>query len=214
MSKWEYGGAYKNYDMTGEIKAGTGIVKVHDIFNPLPAFMKEADVIFSDPPCSEGNLSSFYTKADIQKTKFYDDFQKRFFECVDEISPKELFVEVFASNRDAFLQECKKRYKTVWRLQSYYYHNRKNECWVLFATNRNHQKMAGFLGGNDEEKIIELVCQYHDFECIGDLCMGRGLVGFYADKHWRKFVGTELNEKRLAVLLERIEKGKRAKKPS
>ena len=39
---------------------------------------------------------------------------------------------------------------------------------------------------------------------IGDLCMGRGLVGVNAYKNGKRFVGTELNHKRLAVLLERI----------
>lgn len=34
--------------------------------------------------------------------------------------------------------------------------------------------------------------------------MGRGLVGVNAYKNGKRFVGTELNHKRLAVLLERI----------
>lgn len=100
---WEYGEVYKKYDMSGIINIGTGTVKVHDIFNPLPDYMKNADVIFSDPPCSEGNLKTFYTKADLEKLKFFEDFQKRFFECVDEIKPKTLFLEVFANNKNSFL---------------------------------------------------------------------------------------------------------------
>lgn len=43
--KWEYGEFYKKYNMEGEISVGTGTVKVHDIFNPLPDFMKKATVI-------------------------------------------------------------------------------------------------------------------------------------------------------------------------
>ena len=58
----------------------------------------------------------------------------------------------------------------------------------------------------DEENIIEWVCANEEYDCIGDLCMGRGLVGTNAYKNGRRFVGTELNPKRLAVLLERIDK--------
>lgn len=208
MSKWEYGEFYKKYDMSGIIGIGLGLVKVHDIFEPLPEFMKTADCIFSDPPCSEGNLTSFYTKADKEKTQFFEDFKNRFFECIDEIKPCTLFIEVFANNRGEFVDECKKRYKTVWVLDSYYYHNKKNKCWVIYASDNPNDKLARLLDNKDEQKIIELICKNGDFDRIGDLCMGRGLVGFYANKYGKAFVGTELNPKRLAVLLERINTGK------
>ena len=56
----------------------------------------------------------------------------------------------------------------------------------------------------DEENIIEWICENEEFECIGDLCMGKGLVGINAHKNGKRFVGTELNHKRLSVLLEKI----------
>nr|DAV07297.1 MAG TPA: DNA methylase [Caudoviricetes sp.] len=205
---WEYGEVYKKYDMGGIINIGTGTVKVHDIFNPLPDYMKNADVIFSDPPCSEGNLKTFYTKADLEKLKFFEDFQKRFFECVDEIKPKTLFLEVFANNKNSFYNECLKRFKQVIVLDSYYYHNKKNKCWVYYCCDEINPKIVELLNNRDEQKIIELICKDYNFECIGDLCMGRGLVGYYANKYNRKFVGTELNQKRLAVLIDRINNGK------
>jgi hypothetical protein len=205
---WEYGEVYKKYDMSGIINIGTGTVKVHDIFNPLPDYMKNADVIFSDPPCSEGNLKTFYTKADLEKLKFFEDFQKRFFECVDEIKPKTLFLEVFANNKNSFYNECLKRFKQVIVLDSYYYHNKKNKCWVYYCCDEIDPKIVELLNNRDEQKIIELICKNYNFECIGDLCMGRGLVGYYANKYNRKFVGTELNQKRLAVLIDRINNGK------
>lgn len=205
---WEYGEVYKKYDMSGIINIGTGTVKVHDIFNPLPDYMKNADVIFSDPPCSEGNLKTFYTKADLEKLKFFEDFQKRFFECVDEIKPKTLFLEVFANNKNSFYNECLKRFKQVIVLDSYYYHNKKNKCWVYYCCDEIDPKIVELLNNRDEQKIIELICKNYNFECIGDLCMGRGLVGYYANKYNHKFVGTELNQKRLAVLIDRINNGK------
>ena len=45
MSKWEYGGVYKSYNMDGDIHIGGGILRVHNIFDQLPDFMKKADCI-------------------------------------------------------------------------------------------------------------------------------------------------------------------------
>lgn len=204
--KFDYNDIYKKYDMTGEIHIGTGIVKVHDIFDPLPEFMKNADCIFCDPPCDKANINSFYTKADItEKQESYFPFQLRFFEIVDEIMPAHLFVEVFKANKEIFLAEIEARYKFVRVYDSMYYRNPKNKCWVIQASNTLDENL-GF-DNVDEAKIIELLTEKDFYNCIGDPCMGKGLVGFYANKNNKPFVGTELNKKRLAVLLERIKTG-------
>lgn len=210
MSKWEYGELYKKYDMEGLITAGTGVVKVHNIFDKLPDFMYQADCIFCDPPCSKANINSFYTKA--ERTDYQEDympFAKRFFECIDEIKPKQLFVEVFASNYDYFLSEIEERYEYIYICKSKYYNSSKNKCWILHGSN-NLDDVTKLIDceNQDEAKIIKWICENIEFDCIGDLCMGQGLVGFFANKYGRKFVGTELNKKRLAVLLNRIEQGK------
>lgn len=200
--KWNYGDAYKRHNMEGIIEVGGGKLKVHNLFDPLPEFMKEADVIFCDPPCSKGNINTFYTKADrTDYQESYEPFEKRFFEIVDEIKPKKLFVEVFKSNWESFTRECGKRYKYVTSFPSTYYHNKNNKCWVIVAEN-NPADYPFF--GMDEENVIEWICKNVDYKCIADPCMGQGLVGYNAFLNGRKFVGTELNKKRLAVLVEKI----------
>ena len=79
--KFDCGGYYKKYNMDGEIKIGSGTVMVHDIFNPLPEFMKQIDVLVSDPPCTKSNLNSFYTKADKadEHKDNFNDFEKRLY---------------------------------------------------------------------------------------------------------------------------------------
>ena len=204
MNKWEYGGAYKKHDMEGIIEVGTGEVKVHNIFDKLPEFMKKADCIFCDPPCSKANINCFYTKAgrtDYQES--YMPFAERFFECIDEIKPTRLFVEVFKSNYDYFLSEIRKRYPFVKVYQSKYYNKASNKCWIIQGTQEKEE--YGF-DGLDESVIIAEICKSVPFGCIGDLCMGRGLVGLNAFLNAKNFVGTEINKKRLAVLIERIEK--------
>lgn len=206
MSKFDYRGFYQKYDMSQEIKIGTGLVKVHDIFDEIPVFMKSADCLFIDPPCNEGNLKSFYTKADLEKRASIDKFNNRLFELIDEINPKHLFIEVFKSNFDDIFSKLNERYYTDMTVfESYYYGKYSNKCWIFYASLEDIKFKIPIL---DEEKAIEFICKNLDFNCIGDLCMGKGLVGFYANKYNKKFVGTELNKKRLACLIEHINQNK------
>lgn len=202
-SNWEYGGIYKNYDMTGIIETGTGQVMVHDIYEECPEFMKQANCLFVDPPCSVGNLKTFYTKADRTDYKeTYEPFVERLFHYIDEIQPEILYIEVFASNKNMIINECQKRYKYISVDDSYYYHNRKNKCWIVRcgkAAEAEHPEKA-----MDESCYIKWICKNVDFNCIADPCMGRGLVGYYANLNNKKFVGTELNKKRLAILVDDI----------
>ena len=64
MANWNYGDAYLKYPIPEEgYEFDNGsIVKVHDIFQPIPNFMKQADLLFIDPPWNLGNINTFYTK--------------------------------------------------------------------------------------------------------------------------------------------------------
>lgn len=204
--KFEYGKAYERHDMRGEIEVGTGILKVHDIFYETPEFMKQADALFCDPPCSKANLNTFYTKAEILKIHDeFDPFADRLFEVIQEIKPEKVYMELFASNKEDFIERLKKMYPAVEVDESYYYHNKKNKCWIVRAgyTELPHPEKP-----MDEQNYIEWIMKNVEFDTIADPCMGRGLVGFYANKHGKRFVGTELNFKRLAVCVERIKNGK------
>lgn len=208
--KYKYGELYRKYNMDGDIKCGTGMLRVHDIFNPIPEFMKQADVIFSDPPSSRANINSFYSKAEIDKR--YDDFtdfHNRFFQVIDEIAPKVLFLEVFKANKDKFIAECEKRFMHIKVYNSMYYSNSKNKCWIIQASNEPLKELD--IEGVDEEKVIEKICTNTEYNCIGDPCMGKGLVAFYANRAGKKFVGTELNKYRLAVCVERVTTNTRGK---
>ena len=209
---YKYGHLCDKYDMTGNIYAGTGILKVHDIFNPIPDFMKQADVIFSDPPCSRANINSFYTKAEKEERhESYEPFHNRFFEIIDEIKPKMLFLEVFKSNKDKFVEQVQKRYFNVKVIRSMYYNKPDNKCWIIQASNEPLQEMNFWHEFMDEEKVIKDICENVNYTCIGDPCMGKGLVAFYSNKCGKRFVGTELNKYRLAVCIERVTTGQRGK---
>lgn len=207
MPKWNYGDAYLRHPISeGQVAVfGDGSkLKVHNIFEPLPDFMLEADLIFVDPPWNLGNLNSFYTKADRSDyQKSFETFYRRLFECIAEIAPKTCYVEVGKEYLSEFIQEMKRLYRHVTFYNSSYYHKKENICYVIRGSAKRQKLPLDYM---DEEDIIEWICKHEDYNCIGDLCMGRGLVGLHAHKNGKRFVGTELNHKRLAVLLERLDK--------
>lgn len=202
---WTYDGLYKKYPMDKELHIGHGIVKVHDIFKPLPEYMKGADFILTDPPYNKSALSSFYTKAGIdKKPESFDGFILRFFEVVDEIAPKYICIEAGIPQTNMFIELLEKRYKNIFVAESYYYGNKKNKCNMIFATNFEIPDCVKKMPFFDEEKAIEYLCNSIDYSCVCDPFMGLGLVAFYANRAGKKFVGTELNKYRLAVCVERV----------
>lgn len=206
MANWDYGNKDKNHDMSGEISLpNDSIVQVCDWTNGIPAFMKQADTLFIDPPWNIGNVKTFYTKA--KKPHLEMDFllfTEHLFNRISEIDPKFLFIEIGKEFLGQYLEKCKTKYKYVTFYNSTYYKKQNNKCYVIHATNEWKRKRYKALEDMDEENIIAWLCENHQADCIGDLCMGRGLVGKYAYYNSRKFVGTELNIKRLAVLVDYI----------
>lgn len=205
LSKWNYGNAYKRHPIADNeivVFDNGSKIKVHDIFDPLPEFMKEADLIFVDPPWNLGNLNSFYTKADRDDYKdSFIPFYKRLFECIAEINPRTCYVEIGKKHLADFIIEMRKLYKYVTFYNSTYYHNKDKLCYIVRGSNKFNKPK---LDGMDEEDIIAWVCENEEYDVIGDLCIGRGLVAVEAYKNGKKFVGTELNHKRLSVLIERV----------
>ncbi len=209
---WDYGDAYKrnDIDFSKPITVGTGTVQVHDIFNPLPDFMSRADIIFCDPPYNISALKTYYTKADLtEKPESYDAFTSRFFECIDEINPHTVVIEAGLKQTNIYSSELSKRYPTVMTFDSWYYGNRNNKCNIIYATRNELPECIKTMPPMDEENVIEYLCKNLEYSCIGDLCMGQGLVAYYSNKYGKPFVGTELNFKRLAVCVERVLKNKR-----
>ena len=205
LSKWNYGNAYKRHPIADNeivVFDNGSKIKVHDIFDPLPEFMKEADLIFVDPPWNLGNLNSFYTKADRNDYKdSFTPFYKRLFECIAEINPKTCYVEIGKEYLADFIIEMRKIYKQVTFYNSSYYHRKDNMCYIVRGSNKYKKLPLDYM---DEEDIIAWVCENEEYDVIGDLCIGRGLVAVEAYKNGKKFVGTELNHKRLSVLIERV----------
>ncbi len=206
MVNWNYGDAYLRHpireNQVALFRDGSKLM-VHDIFEPLPSFLKKADLVFVDPPWNLGNLNTFYTKAALKADhQSFTRFYIRLFECIREIAPKTCYVEVGKDYLGEFLLETKKIYKHVTFFNSTYYHRKNNLCYVIRG-GLKRKKLP--LDGEDEEDIIAWICKNEEYQCIGDLCMGQGLVAVNAALNKRRFVGTELNPKRLSVALEHVQ---------
>jgi hypothetical protein len=206
VPEWNYGDAYLRHPCDGGavVFEDGSVVKAHDIFDALPGFMHRADLIFTDSPWNTGNLKSFYTKAGIDPTgQEFERFYRRLFECIAEIRPKTCYLEIGKEHLADYIIEMRKLYSHVTFYNSTYYHRPENRCYIVRGGKKSGRLK---LDDVDEEDAIMQICRDEDYECVGDLCMGRGLVGMAAHSAGRRFVGTELNHKRLSVLVEAVSK--------
>ncbi|MFA5305922.1 MAG: hypothetical protein WC365_00585 [Candidatus Babeliales bacterium] len=205
MAEYNYGNAYLRHPLSKEpyVFGDGSIVQVHDIFDPLPEFMRLADMVFVDPPWNLGNINTFYMKAEkYERVDSFERFYKRLFECIGTIGSQVCYVEVGKEHLADFIMEMQRLYKYVTFYNSTYYHSKDKLCYVIRGSKKFKKPT---LDGMDEEDIIEWICANEDYNIIGDLCMGCGLVGLNAYRNGKRFVGTELNHKRLSVLIEKVE---------
>ena len=115
--------------------------------------------------------------------------------------PKTIYIEIGRQNAPMFYKRLSGKYPIVQSWDVLYY--RKHPTHII----RGGYKPIDFdFTGMDEAKCIEKIAMIEDYNVMGDLCMGRGLVGMAAYKAGKPFVGTELNKRRLACLLAGIAK--------
>lgn len=212
-TKWKYGDAWEQFPIAPQetwIVDNTSTVQVHNLFEPLPRFMLNADMLFIDPPWNLGNVNTFYTKAGRSDyVDHFTTFENAVFQRITDIQPHTIYIEMGKQNVDRWQERLTTMYPRIQRWQTTYY--KKHLCYILRASRTNETSFD--YTGWDEADVISHVCANEQYNVIGDFCMGQGLVGVGAYKAGKRFVGTELNQRRLAVLLQRLHKlGARIKK--
>lgn len=203
--KWAYGDSWDKFPIEqGQVwgLANGSRVAVHNLFEPLPLWMRP-DLLFIDPPWNLGNVNTFYTKAGRSDyLKNFADFSDAVFLRIAEMMPRTAYIEIGNQNVDDWYAKLGRLYPHLQRWPVVYY--RKH------PTNIIRGSLTGIIEhdftGIDEAKCIELIAKIEQYQLMGDMCMGRGLVGLAAYKAGKAFVGTELNKRRLAVLLDGLNK--------
>jgi len=204
--KWRYGDAWEQFPIEpGEVwglPENSSKVAVHNIFDPLPEFMSQADMLFIDPPWNLGNINGFYTKAG--RSDYLDsfgDFERVLFQRIKDVSPRICYLEVGFQAVDRWQAALAELYPHVQRWDVTYY--KRSPCHILRA---GPQSLDFDYSGMDEEQVYYKAAQVETYEVLGDFCMGLGLAGLAAHKAGKPFVGAELNKRRLANLLQKLDK--------
>lgn len=205
-NKWEYGNSWDKFPINigqtwVEMKTNSSFA-VHDLFDPLPAFMMSGDMIYCDPPWTLGNVNSFVTKNHSSKyISNFKDFYTQLFAQVGVIAPRVCFLEIGKKHVDEFNTEMGKLFPTVQVWKTTYY--KKHPCFLL----RGGYEPASFdYTGSDDEDTPSLAIRNESPSCVADLCTGRGLTAVSAISQNKRFVGIELNPRRMAVTLDKVSK--------
>lgn len=204
--KFKYGTHWEQYPIEpGEIwshAASGSMVSVCDITVDFPEYMKQADMVYCDPPWSQGNTNAFLTKAG---AGYYIDnfsfFYDAFFDRIIEINPPVCYIEIGAQNRDVFSAKLSCIYPSVQSWEITYYS--RHRCYLVRGgLDRTDRDWTGI----DEAITPALTIRAERPACVADMCAGQGLTALAAHAEGVRFVGTELNKRRLAVLISRAAK--------
>jgi hypothetical protein len=206
VTQWSYGDSWERYpielgELWRERKTGSAVM-VHDLFNGLPAHMREADLIYCDPPWNTSNINAFYTKAGSQQTRDFMSFAAILFGAIASIKPSVCYLEIGKQNLALFEARLKELYPYTQTWPVTYY--KRNRSYLVRGSLWGHTGVD--FTGMDDMDTPKTAIRSEPYECVGDLCMGRGLTGITAYQLGKRFVGTELNKRRLAVLIDEVAK--------
>lgn len=200
-----YGDAWEKFPIRrGEVwvEVGTGSkVAVWDLFDGLPGFMLEADLVYTDPPWNTGNMRSFYTKAGMITLATFVGFTRILFDRISAIAASACYLEIGGQELGVFKSCMALIYPVVQVWPVTYY--RKNPSWLLRG---GQDGIEVDFAGADDMNTPQLAMEAEEFSCVADLCMGRGLTAVTAHRLGKRFVGTELNQRRLACAIEKVAK--------
>jgi hypothetical protein len=204
--KYRYGDNWERYSiMEGEvwIDIATGSkMAVWDLMRGLPSWMAEAQMVYCDPPWSMGNVNAFITKAERKNyIGRFDDFYAVFFRGILEIGPTVCYVEIGRQHREDFVRELRAMFPVVQEWPITYYG--KNHCFLLRGGSES--QLFDFSGMDDVRTPLAAI-EHEPAAVVADPCTGQGLTAVAAYLLGRRFIGTELNCRRLAVAIHRVNK--------
>ncbi len=213
MKAWTYGDSWEHFPIEdGEkwVESRTkSTVRIADITRrsftePSLSYMRNADMVYIDPPWGTSMVRSFYTKAGIMEESLRPNFHQladAISARIHEIAPRVCYIEMSCRHSDIAKNILSKMYPFVQSWPIRYY--RKHPAVLLRGG--GHCTYADFTGIDDTE-TPNLAVETDRPRILADFCMGRGLSAVAAFENNVAFVGTELNKRRLAVTIDRVAK--------
>ena len=211
---WKYGTAGDKWPVrVGDIwTAGPNPLACLDLETPMAdAFYgnlrEPLALVYSDPPWDTGNAKSFRTKAGLPHdgvtvTRLWHRIMSL---VVSRLAPSgDLYLEIGTRHRDdaaRWMADAGRPMSDQWPIVYY----DKHPCWLLRSASIPRMEQTTPAGLDDEltpEWAVAASTQPGDLVC--DPCSGRGLTVCAAQRAGRRFVGTELHPRRMAIALDRL----------
>ncbi len=207
---WRYGDAGDRWKVgTGDVwAAGNHILGCGDIEHGyaerLMAKFGAPDITYVDPPWSQGNAKSFYTKAGLvyPETGFILFLQKLI--DVVRVTKGPVYIEMGKQHVDdlqTIIINSGGKVLNVWGVTYY----RKYPSFLVRAVWGDHKYTPDVnLTSMDDDDTPSAAITYDSAKSalVFDPCMGRGLTCRSAHQLGRRFVGLELHPRRLACAVD------------
>lgn len=166
-----------------------------DITNGTPNFLRVADMIYCDPPWNIGILNTFNSKANKDYTDNFSEFYIHLFNSIREIEAKVCYLEMGEKNMIIFKNELSKIYPCV-QVWSVAYCGNKPSYLLRGSSSYSEFDYTGM----DDMFTPHEAIKNENPKIVTDLCTGSGLTAISSFRNKCKFVGTELNKRKLAWL--------------
>lgn len=209
---WAYGDAGDKWQVKpGDIwEAGPAILACGDLQRGAATELfknVKIDLFYSDPPWDPGNAKSFRTKAGLNEPGVKVNFPDLLIKVVEiaRQSSGDTYLEMGKKNAE-LLEELVKfgggRMINRWDITYY-----KKNPMVLFQFVFEGAVQRGFTGSasgmdDGDTPMWAIARSTSPGDLVADTCTGRGLTMRSAVEQGRRFIGTELNPRRLAVAID------------
>jgi len=210
VKTWNYGAIWEDYPIeVGQVwKIGQHRIRAGDLMDDEAfewALSQEADFMYVDPPWTQSLISGFYTKAGKQgEGPNFWKFMERVVEVASRVKYR-AWIEMGNQNIDRLKTLVEARGGVVledWAV-TYYKKHPSRLIEVLWHDPISHELD---LNGVDDGETPFKVCSLLPVGSkVLDVCAGKGLTAEAALRYGHTFIGLELNPRRLAHSIKKVE---------
>ena len=185
-------------------KGSDSMVMVNDLRAGIPDWMLAADMVYCDPPWNQGNVNAFITKAGLDSyITSFSRFCDTLFAEIARIAPMVCYLEIGDAHVADFATRLMTMYPVAQAWEVTYYN--KHRCHLLRGAVSDyceHDYDRTGRGQNPQHRRWFGAAQRRGRPLHGS----GGSRPVACHEHGVRFLGTELNPRRLAVAIDRVNK--------